>query len=189
MSPFLNLEYIFYLIYSFFTEPFSGPGVAPGGSFDKTLFVIKGILWFIALVVGAANIYFLYKQNEVQLLMQKKLQKTTEANATPAMAKNREWERLKGMVDGDNPAEWKLAILDADKMLEALVYQLGFDGDTLGERLKNADTSRMTTLESAWEAHKIRNRIAHEPNHVLTKREARKALVLFEQVFREFGLV
>ena len=184
---FLNLEYIFALIYDFFTG--AGNGSIGADSFDSTLFIVKAIMWTIAILAIAATIYFQLQAMGLRRELEKSLVRATKSAAKPMQAKNRDWERLVGMVESDNPAEWKIAVLDADKMLEALTVQLGFYGDSLGERLKNADPSRMRTLQSAWEGHKIRNAIAHEPNHVLTKREARRAMTMFETVFREFSLV
>ncbi|PIR46616.1 MAG: hypothetical protein COV07_03305 [Candidatus Vogelbacteria bacterium CG10_big_fil_rev_8_21_14_0_10_45_14] len=189
---FLNLEYIFYLIYSFVARPFGGGGAGgfvPSEGLDATVFALKVVMWSIAIIVGALCVYVYYLKVKLLRDMDKHLLQTMHENAELAGPKNRDFDRLLNMVDSDNPAEWKIAILEADKMLEALVYQLGFEGDSLGERLRNADTSRMTTLESAWEAHKIRNRVAHEPRHVLTKREARRALTQYEAVLHEFGIV
>lgn len=184
---FLNVEYIFALIYDFFTGASTASIAAP--DFDATLFAIKATMWTIAILASAGTIYFYLKENALQKEMIRNLARQTKAAAKPVDVKNRDWARLVGLVESENPAEWKIAVLDADKMLEALTIQLGFEGSSLGERLKNADASRMRTLQNAWEAHKIRNRIAHEPQHVLTKREARRAMTLFETVFKEFALV
>jgi len=56
--------------------------------------------------------------------------------------------------------------------------------------LKSVSASQMTTLNDAWEAHKIRNRIAHDgADFVLTKRVAQETITQYRRVFDEFGLV
>jgi hypothetical protein len=56
--------------------------------------------------------------------------------------------------------------------------------------LKNADPAHFRTLQYAWEAHKIRNAIAHEgQDFTLTHREARRIVGLYEAVFREFEYI
>ena len=46
------------------------------------------------------------------------------------------------------------------------------------------------TIELAWDAHKMRNRIAHEgSDFVLTEREAKRVFVLYESVFRELKAI
>lgn len=72
-------------------------------------------------------------------------------------------------------------------MLEDVLREKGYQGDTLGEMLKNAS---FKTIEMAWDAHKIRNRIAHEGSSFeLTEREAKRAFTLFESVFRELRVI
>lgn len=104
--------------------------------------------------------------------------------------RNSEWERVKERIDSDNPDEWRLAILDADVLLERIVDRMQYQGDTLSEKLRQIERSDFNTIDEAWEAHKMRNRIAHEgEDFTLTHREARRVIGLYEQVFREFHYV
>jgi len=75
--------------------------------------------------------------------------------------KNVRWEEIMKLAHGTNESEWRRAIMEADIMLgEALEHQ-GYRGNTVGERLKDANPLQMTTLDIAWQAHKVRNEIAH----------------------------
>jgi uncharacterized membrane protein len=99
------------------------------------------------------------------------------------------WERVLAGSISDNPADWRVAIIEADVILEELLRALGYPGDGVGEMLKNVQPGDMVTLENAWEAHKIRNQIAHGGgNFQLTSREAKRVIALFESVFREFEM-
>jgi len=71
-----------------------------------------------------------------------------------------------------------------------MVTNMGYHGDSLGEKLKSVEKSDFTTLDLAWEAHAIRNRIAHEgAAFALTEREAQRVMKLYEDVFREFHYI
>ena len=73
-------------------------------------------------------------------------------------------------------------------MLEDLTDQLNLEGDNLGERLKSVDKEKFKTLDDAWEAHLVRNKIAHEGTQFeLSQHEANRIITLYENVFREFG--
>ena len=100
---------------------------------------------------------------------------------------NHIWEKITGYLNSENPSDWKLAILEADTILDSLVQKMGYRGENLGERLKAVEPSDFETLNEAWEAHKVRNAIAHEAGYELTQREAKRVLKLFENVFKEFG--
>lgn len=100
------------------------------------------------------------------------------------------WRMVLKHMNSKNPSDWKLAIIEADTILDALVERAGFPGETLGERLKNADRGVFQTLDFAWESHKVRNRIAHEgSNFVLSERDAKKTIQQCEEVFKEFQYI
>lgn len=92
-------------------------------------------------------------------------------------------------ADSDNPTDWKLAIIEADIILDGALKQLGYPGASLGERLKSIAPGQLNTLQDAWEAHKVRNRIAHDgADFVLTKRIAGETINRYQRVFSELGV-
>ena len=110
--------------------------------------------------------------------------------ALQAMASgNDRWERIIQLVNSTAPSDWKIAIIEADMILEEMVAAMGYKGENLGEQLKTIERSDFETLDDAWEAHKVRNQIAHEPGFELTQREAKIIVGLFENVFREFQFI
>lgn len=103
---------------------------------------------------------------------------------------NEKWVEIMAQAHSENPAEWRLAIIHADSMLEEMLKDLGYRGEGIGEMLKSVDPTDMLTLDKAWEAHKVRNRIAHAgQDFELSDRETRRVIGLFEDVFREFGII
>ncbi len=92
-------------------------------------------------------------------------------------------------IASPNPNDWKLAIIEADVILDEALKQIGYAGGSLGERLKSISTTQLSTLNEAWEAHKVRNRIAHEgADFVLTKRIAEETINRYRRVFNELGV-
>lgn len=102
---------------------------------------------------------------------------------------NHDWVKIIQLIGSANPNDWKLAIIEADKMLEVVVNTFAVPGDNIGDKLKNIERSDFTTLDEAWQAHKVRNQIAHEHNFHLGQREARATIDKFEKVFREFDFI
>jgi hypothetical protein len=104
--------------------------------------------------------------------------------------KQDDWHRVLSHAHSENPAEWRVAIIEADIMLDDMLTALGYLGEGVAEKLKSVDSSDMLTLDAAWEAHKVRNRIAHSGSDFeLNEREAKRVIMLFESVFREFGMI
>ncbi|MBX2866624.1 hypothetical protein KTR10_01540 [Candidatus Kaiserbacteria bacterium] len=107
-----------------------------------------------------------------------------------AGTQNTEWDAIKAHVATENPNDWKQAIIAADVMLGEILEVSGYIGETIGEQLKSANAQPFPSIRDAWDAHLVRNKIAHGgPEFVLTKRLAQDTIVQYERVFREFGAV
>lgn len=105
-------------------------------------------------------------------------------------SKNVRWEGIQTRIAENNPEAWRLAIIEADILLDETLTNAGYVGKSIGEKLKTANPLSFTTVQDAWEAHKVRNEIAHAgSDFVLTKRIAQETLVRFERVFSEFGVI
>ncbi|MEI6843499.1 MAG: hypothetical protein WCK48_03285 [bacterium] len=103
---------------------------------------------------------------------------------------NPKWQKILDHSESLNENDWRLAIIEADIMLNDLLSKLSLPGDTIGEKLKAVEKSDFTTIDNAWEAHKIRNEIAHQgSDFLLNQREARRVIELYRTVFDEFKII
>lgn len=183
---YLNLAYFFRR----FLELFSG-GASVGLGADFWLWLSR-IFYFsilLSLFLGLGIAYFIWRIREVRKEDKIKFASVWSSNLEDKTIRNSKWENLLKYLDSENPSDWKLAIIEADSLLDEMVKAMGYPGDSLGERLKMIEPSDFLTLQAAWEAHKIRNRIAHEASFQLSRREARKAIDLYEKVFHEFHFI
>ena len=99
---------------------------------------------------------------------------------------NQRWQDVEMHVASERPNDWKLAIIEADIMLGDALKERGYAGLSIGEQLKSMSPAQFTSLQDAWDAHRIRNRIAHEgADFVLTQSLAREAIVKYERALRE----
>ena len=97
------------------------------------------------------------------------------------------WRKVVEHADSVNANDWKQAIIDADVMLDALLNKLGYQGESIGEKLKRASKGDFKTLDMAWDAHKVRNEIAHGgSDYEINQLEAKRVVGLYRQVFEEF---
>ncbi len=94
---------------------------------------------------------------------------------------------IEGYMSSQSEALWRIGIMEADNLLLEVLTEKGYQGDGVGEKLKNAS---FKTIDLAWDAHKIRNRIAHEGSDFeLIEREAKRAFILYESVFRDLKAI
>lgn len=99
------------------------------------------------------------------------------------------WEEIMRHMDSVKEAEWKFAIIEADKLIEQVLKKSGFPGDTLGERLTLINQDQLQSLNSLWEAHKVRNHIAHDFNYFLRYTEAKRAVDQYRMALKELGAI
>lgn len=100
------------------------------------------------------------------------------------------WNRIKEEISSESEQNWRLAILEADIMLNELLDLLAYRGETMADKMKQVERADWKTIDLAWEAHKVRNAIAHQGSmQRLSDREARRVIGLYEQVFKEFKFV
>lgn len=114
-----------------------------------------------------------------------------DASGTTAEGpRNPKWEKVQEHINSANAGDWRLAILEADILLDELLDAMKYRGESIGEKLKKIEPSDFTTLPLAWEAHKIRNQVAHEGSEfLLSEPEARRVIKLYEAVFKEFQYI
>lgn len=100
---------------------------------------------------------------------------------------NPKWSVIVGYMNSTSEALWRIGIMEADNLLLEILTEKGYQGVGVGEKLKEAS---FKTIDLAWDAHKVRNRIAHEGSDFqLTEREAKRAFTLFESVFRDLKAI
>lgn len=88
----------------------------------------------------------------------------------------------------DEPSSYQLCVLNADKLVDQALRDLGIKGQTMGERLKNS-VNMYSNRNGIWTAHKLRNVIAHETNARVSYDEARQALTYFRQALKDLGAI
>ncbi|HYU64761.1 MAG TPA: hypothetical protein VEK36_00625 [Candidatus Paceibacterota bacterium] len=99
------------------------------------------------------------------------------------------WHEVLQHMDSAKEAEWRIAIIEADKLLEEVLRQSGYTGDTLGERLMNMPEGQLESFERLWEAHKVRNWLVHDVDYFLRYSEAKRVINSYEQALRELKAV
>lgn len=97
------------------------------------------------------------------------------------------WAIVESYMSDSHESMWRIGLLEADNMLASVLRARGYMGKDIGEMLVSAN---FKTIGDAWEAHKVRNRIAHEGvNFHLTEREAKRIYNLYQNVFIDLNVI
>ena len=96
--------------------------------------------------------------------------------------------RIENSLTRDNELSYNAAVIEADKLLDKALNELGVPGKTMGERLKRS-SERFSQVNSVWYAHKMRNQIAHEHKFKADYNQAKHALGAYKQALKDLGAI
>ncbi len=82
----------------------------------------------------------------------------------------------------------KLAIIEADKLLDQVLRSMAMPGTTLGERLKST-AYRYPNIRKVWSAHRLRNQLVHDTSFEMASRQARQALDEYKDALKVLNVM
>jgi hypothetical protein len=155
----------------------------------SSLFILEVVgIGFCLLLIGLI-IFFLSKTSWMKVRAIQDLVEITTYKPLGAKKIMKQWMKIKESLNSGLESEFKLAIIEADSILDDVLKKLGYNGETLGERLKQVSQDILPSLENAQEAHKIRNNIVHDPDYRLNLTEAEKTISFYEKVLTELDFL
>ena len=142
----------------------------------------------VSFVVGAVYAWLgIQKVNDMNTRKRFEYFSLSKKNTTKS-PQSEHWDHIVTMFQSQDPTAWRMAIIDADSLLEDLITQMGFTGENFGEKLKNMQQEGISWVQSAWEVHLLRNKLAHEGSrYPLNDREAYQAFKIYESIFQNTG--
>ncbi len=161
---------------------------------EKTVIWFSSILsyikWSIIIFCILLFIYVIYLNMKIKPILENERNMLYPVNENVEPDVNPKWEKVVNHIESLNESDWRIAIIEADIMLGELLEKLSLPGDTIGDKLKAVEKSDFKTLDDAWEAHKIRNRISHDgQTFMMNQRDAKIVIGLYENVFKEFEII
>lgn len=95
---------------------------------------------------------------------------------------------IENKLNQDSPATWTVVIIEADKLLDKAMVEMGVPGKTMGDRLKRRG-DKFEHLNAVWRVHKLRNAIAHESGFEISYKQASNALAVYKQALKDLGAI
>jgi hypothetical protein len=186
----INIEYFFRLIYEWIYGPHEVFNYAAFQASIANIWTWIIVIGYVLSVAGLAVIVY----TTVKLFELRKREEIHYSALVPspesAAGVNPRWQHIETLSDGASASQWREAIIEADIMLDDALAREGYVGDGVGEKLKTATSSDLETLNDAWEAHKVRNQIAHEGSSFkLSEELAHRTISRYSAVFREFRVI
>ncbi len=147
----------------------------------------KIVMEYLTLVFGVILAIIIYKMRT--LIREDITEFKTEINppAQAVSAYDNRWDEIRKHVNSFTEADWKLAVIEADKFVDDALKTANYPGESMGERLMTIEPGQLLSLQTLWDAHKLRNLLVHDAHYQVTHRQAIVAVEAFEETLRELG--
>jgi|GEM_PF-5546852 len=114
-----------------------------------------------------------------------------EGAGTPAAARRSKavqeaWAGLEAQA-ARSPDSKRLAVIDADRLVDRLLKDAGYEGQGALDRMRQLPADRLATVSDLIAAHRLRNRLVHEVGYRPDDRELDAALSQFRAFLSEVG--
>lgn len=188
VPTYLNIEYVFSKIVDFFQPVIQ---FLANPETWSTLGVISALL---SIIFIAIIIFSLVRLVEIQMYDKEEInheihqamlrQKEIDRNANPR------WHYIQTLIESPNESDWRVAIIEADSMMEEVLKEKGLTGNTVSELLESAKDSGYRSIQDAWDGHLVRNQIAHVGSDFsLSQIEGRRVIKMFQNFFEELRII
>jgi len=149
------------------------------------LILIKIIFVLLTLIFIIAIGYFLRESGYLQIRLFQDVSEFFNFKPYGTAQINKKWQKVRNRLELQSDAEYKLAIIDAEDILDGVLGRLGYKGETLGDKLRILTPAQLSNLDKLLEAHQIRNNIVYDPDYRFSLDRAQRILEVYEKVLQD----
>lgn len=185
---YLNVEFVFSKILEFIQpiiKTLLDPHTWTVVGIVSVLLTIIFLFLIIFSIVRMVEIQ-VYDKEEIEHEIHNALLKQKERDRST----NPRWHYILTLIESPNESDWRVAIIEADSMLEESLKEKGLSGNTVSELLEGAKESGYRSIQDAWDAHIVRNQIAHQGSDFpISQVEGRRVIKMFQNFFEELRII
>lgn len=163
---------------------FSSPGSFPvlGGLF----YTLKAIAFVLIPVLVVINIWLV---GQISPFRPRFRLFYRSADVTQGEFAKKRWEEIAAQLETGGDAEWALAVIEADNLVDDILKRIGLVGETMIERLSRINIAEFPAMQELKEAHHVRNNIAHTPGYKISRQEAQSVMRKYKKVLEDLEVI
>jgi len=169
------------------TDIFGALASAYNGFLHSTFFFyLKFFSAFISILLLIDVIFLLSKRIQTDIMIALYGVPTSRFKKSKYVLR---WEAIKNRLTEGSVASGKIAIIEADKMLDEALGKLGFAGKTAGEKIKNIKPGQLIGIEELQSTRNLYYKIIEDPGYEVSLEEIKTALAAYERFFRGIEMI
>jgi hypothetical protein len=95
------------------------------------------------------------------------------------------WKKIEKRLESKIESEFKLAVIEADELLNKAMDEIGYQGKDLTEKLERITEEVISNLKELKEVRRIRDDIIEDPSYRLSEEEVKKILKVYEKALKD----
>jgi len=153
--------------------------------FSGILLSVRSIFIIVSLIMVASAFWLLFAGNYLKKLLFEDFIETFATRPYGAKKAYKQWSKIKNRLERGTEQEYKLAVVEAENLLNDALTGAGYKGDTIVEKLEQLNSTLLPNINQVSEAHKIRNNIVHDPDYKLEPDTAKRTLDVYEKALQD----
>jgi hypothetical protein len=107
----------------------------------------------------------------------------------PETVFQKKWKKIKKRIASPSEANWKLAIIESEELIEQALSNMGYKGEGLREKLRGVDTAVIPNIPDLISSYDIFINILADNNYKIEHDKAIKIVSSFEEFLTHFDLL
>ena len=153
---------------------------------QRTLLWVKAISASVSLLL-IINIIILLSRSRSTWWISEQMDSFRKVKLPQRLEQN--WQKVLQRLEKSDEANLKLAVIEADSLLDEIFKRMGLAGKDMGERLEQITRQQLGSIDDVWEAHRLRNIIVHQSNIKISQPEAKKAVEAYGKALKELEVI
>jgi len=156
--------------------------------FERYLFWLEVLAVILSTLFLWGIIYIVFKTNYLEM----KREQFLNILGKPYVSRRRSlrgWKQIQRRLQSQEQNQWKLAILEADHILNEILKMSGYLGVSLEDKLDLITEAQLSNVEEIKRVHQIRHKIASDPSFLIINEEAREIIAVYRKSFIELNLI
>jgi hypothetical protein len=95
------------------------------------------------------------------------------------------WDKITGRLSSGDVSQYKIAVLEADALVDDILAGIGYKGQNMGEKFDQMESTHLDSHhETLKDAHSVRNRIVQEADFSIDQQTAHNVLAVYEDFLK-----
>lgn len=157
-------------------------------SFFGSFLILKLVFIILSLLLTGFIIFALIKTDWLHQLMIWDWMEFLTYRHHGLATINKKWKKIREK-SRTSEAEARLAVIEADTLLEDTLKRMGFKGQFLKERLETLTVDILENVKQVKRANEIRQKLVDDPSYYLDLESAHKVLDVYEKALENLQVL